>query len=106
MNCNDLFILQKPDLTLDERDLSSPYSIKTRRLKEELLLDQGDRTISSISSNDQWIGLTIEEKNFQWRLDLFDLRSFHRCYRGASFGQSDEIHRGFCLFFHLFFPTR
>ncbi|UJR29148.1 hypothetical protein I4U23_010362 [Adineta vaga] len=59
-------------------------------LKEQLL-ERFDMGINCIRAVDQSIGMTIKERNFSWRIDIFDIITMNRLRRGQTIQQENGL---------------
>ena len=99
LTCNDtdVFIVQASEMILSQHDLHRPFDQRRHWSKKEILPDRNDRTISSIRHSSPFLlGMTVEQHDGQWRVDLLSLDAMQRLISGPAFGGSKEIHRAFC----------
>jgi hypothetical protein len=74
-------------IRIEYRSLFYPYKLEKKYLEKDFL--QSKDFLAQCIRINEWniLGLTIKQKNGQWRIDLFNSINFNRIFRSYSLGQ-------------------
>lgn len=89
---NLIFICYLFGYSIEQWELNSnqSFNLLNTWLKNNLL-ETFDMGINCIRAYDQYLGMTIKEKNFSWRIDIFDINSMNRIRRGQTIQQDNGL---------------
>ncbi len=97
---NYVFICYLFGFSIEQWEFTSNNGILLNTWLKDNLIDSFDMGINCIRAIDRYIGMTIKEKNFSWRIDIFDILTMTRIHRG----QTIEQENGFNNWIGILFP--
>jgi len=96
-----IFICYLFGYSIEQWELNSNNGILINTWLKNNLIESLDMGINSIRSINQYIGMTIKENNFSWRIDIFDILTMNRIRRGKTIQQENNLNNWIGLLFPI-----
>jgi hypothetical protein len=88
---NYIFICYLFGFSIEQWELNSNNGILLNTWLKDNLIESLDMGINCIRALNQYIGMTIKENNFSWRIDIFDIVTMNRISRGKTIQQDNSL---------------
>ncbi|CAF1636387.1 unnamed protein product [Adineta ricciae] len=86
-----IFICYLFGASIEQWDFPSKSAFLVNSWVKEDLLETFDQGINCIRAVNQFIGMTVKERNFSWRIDIFDSLTMTRLRRGNTIQQENGL---------------
>jgi len=98
---NNIFICYLFGFSIEQWELNSNDGILLNIWLKDNLIESLDMGINCIRGINEYIGMTIKENNFSWRIDLFDILTMNRIRRGRTIKQENGLNNWIGLLFPI-----
>jgi hypothetical protein len=98
---NYIFICYLFGFSIEQWEFNSNGGILLNTWLKHNLIESLDMGINCIRSINEYIGMTIKEKNFSWRIDIFDILTMNRIRRGRTIQQENSLNNWIGLLFPI-----
>jgi hypothetical protein len=88
---NFIFICYLFGFSIEQWEFNTTNGILLNTWFKDNLIESLDMGINCIRAINQYIGMTIKENNFSWRIDLFDMLTMNRIRRGKPIQQDNGL---------------
>lgn len=86
-----IFICYLFGASMEQWNFPSKSGVLVNSWVKEDLLETFDQGINCIRAVNQCIGMTVKERNFSWRIDIFDSLTMTRLRRGSTIQQKNGL---------------
>lgn len=88
---NNLFICFLFGYSIEQWKINSNDQQLIHSWSKDILIDSMDLGINCIRCVNEYLGMTIKERDFSWRIDVFNHSTMHRIRRGRSIQQDHHL---------------
>jgi hypothetical protein len=96
-----IFICYLFGSSIEQWEFNSTNGILANTWLKEHLIEPFDIGINCIRAVNQYIGMTIKENTFTWRIDIFDILTMNRIRRGRTIQQENGLSNWIGLLFPI-----
>jgi hypothetical protein len=86
-----IFICYLFGFSIEQWELNSNNKVLLNTWLKENLIEKLDMGINCIRIVNEYLGMTIKENNFSWRIDIFDILTMNRIRRGKTIQQENGL---------------
>ncbi|CAF3795975.1 unnamed protein product [Rotaria socialis] len=88
---NYIFICYLFGFSIEQWEFNSSNGTLLNTWPKANLIESSDMGINCIRAVNQYIGMTIKQNDFSWRIDLFDISAMNRLRRGRTIQQENNL---------------
>jgi hypothetical protein len=98
---NQIFICYLFGFSIEQWEFNTNNGILLNTWLKDHLIESLDMGINCIRAIDNYIGMTIKENNFSWRIDVFNISSMNRIHRGQTIQQENNFNNWIGILFPI-----
>ena len=98
---NQIYICYLFGYSIEQWEFNSSNGILINTWLKDHFIEPLDMGINCIRIIDNYLGMTIKENRFSWRIDVFDISSMNRIRRGQTIQQENSLNNWIGILFPI-----